>query len=519
MKKTRSLNLVIAALLAVIFSAVGAGCVDGQGMNTPASQTAGLNIDGTGSADNCEGVYNPPTQDLGKSCQTWNDCLDVAPALLSGALPPLFCVHQSDVNGFGWPQALVGKCSAQADSDLDGAGDECDDDNDNDGDPNVTDCEPFVPSIHHEAREVCDGVDNNCDGRIDESFNNNDNDGKADCVDPDDDNDGILDGVDNCQFTANPDQKDTDGDGIGDACSNDFDGDGKPNTTDNCPMIPNPDQKDTDVDGIGDACDPDLDGDGKPNATDNCPAFANPDQSDIDEDGLGDVCDTDCDGDGVPEVLVTELPNACTGDYDGDGYVTPEDCLEGNAAFHPGAVELCDGYDNDCDGQTDEGANADCAEGQTCIEGACMAPECSVAADCNDNISSTTDTCVAGVCSNITICVPQCSNKECGDNGCGGTCGTCGDGLACNTGMCEAVPFAGLSVKCPAGAFYEFWGTPPAGYLGSFTSTGVIKNAPENAFAITIGPANLVGCTCYKGAVDQGAPKPLVPGPGWGCQL
>ncbi|HUU94596.1 MAG TPA: carboxypeptidase regulatory-like domain-containing protein [Phycisphaerae bacterium] len=60
---------------------------------------------------------------------------------------------------------------------------------------------------------------------------------------PDADNDGIIDDVDNCPTTANADQADTDGDGIGDAC-------------DNCPAVANPDQADADGDGIGDVCEP-----------------------------------------------------------------------------------------------------------------------------------------------------------------------------------------------------------------------------------------------------------------------
>jgi len=39
---------------------------------------------------------------------------------------------------------------------------------------------------------------------------------------------------------------------------------------------------------------------------------------------------------------------------DGDLYYTPLDCDDENAEIHPGAQEVCDGVDNDCDGSVDE---------------------------------------------------------------------------------------------------------------------------------------------------------------------
>lgn len=47
----------------------------------------------------------------------------------------------------------------------------------------------------------------------------------------------------------------------------------------------------------------------------------------------------------------TSLPDL---DSDGDGYVASEDCDDDNASVFPGATEICDGLDNDCDELVDD---------------------------------------------------------------------------------------------------------------------------------------------------------------------
>jgi hypothetical protein len=227
-----------------------------------------------------------------------------------------------------------------------------------------TDCDDTNPAINPAASEVCDGVDNNCDGTTDEGlqttyYQDFDNDGYGDpsesqlaCTQP---AGYVTDNEDNCPVVANSDQADLDGDGTGDACDDDIDGDGVLNgadafpldasentdtdsdgigdTGDNCPNNANSDQADADGDGIGDVCDAcpqdadnDIDGDGVCGNEDNCPAVANSDQADLDGDGTGDACDPDIDGDGVLNASDNcPLEDASGFDTNGDGCIDSVD--------------------------------------------------------------------------------------------------------------------------------------------------------------------------------------------------
>ena len=85
-------------------------------------------------------------------------------------------------------------------------------------------------------------------------------------------------------------------------------------------------------------------------------------------DGLDNNCDSvvdegltladwapDSDGDGYPNPLTSSWIQACAAP---SGYIEPNtqaDCADTSAAVNPGATEVCDGLDNNCDGTLDEG--------------------------------------------------------------------------------------------------------------------------------------------------------------------
>jgi len=66
---------------------------------------------------------------------------------------------------------------------------------------------------------------------------------------------------------------------------------------------------------------------------------------------------------------------------------------------------------------------------------------------------------------NVDCCVPDCTGKICGSDGCGGTCGDCSNGESCVAGSCEVV----ASACQPLGELQ--CGAP---VLGSFDDPGVV---------------------------------------------
>ena len=188
---------------------------------------------------------------------------------------------------------------------------------------------------------------------------------------------------------------------------------------DDCDGVPDDGLPDIDEDGSCDVPPKDGDGDGVPDEEDSCPLVSNPDQSDLDGDGQGDACDLDDDGDGVPDEKDNcgQVGNPDQEDLDADGL-----------------GDACDDDDDD-DGVPDDG---------DCVPLDPAAPSCDGKACGDDGCGGSCGGCPGGdACEpgGQCGCVPSCAGKQCGGDGCGGSCGGCPSGDACDAGgKCGCVP-------------------------------------------------------------------------------
>ncbi|MEC8380079.1 MAG: MopE-related protein [Myxococcota bacterium] len=278
-------------------------------------------------------------------------------------------------------------------------------DQDGDGFGFEDDCDDNDAGVNSSIEEVCDGIDNNCDGQIDEGvtetfYADADGDGFGDSTitvdaceapsgyvpvanDCDDTNMDIYpgapefcDGLDtNCDGSIDDGEQtffaDNDGDGFGDA---------------NAPVTSCDESSDA-VDNADD-CD-DSNADVNPDMEEICDGLDN-DCNDMIDDGVTSTFYQDNDGDQYGSSLSIE---ACIMP---PGYATNgSDCDDSNTFINPSAFEICDYIDNDCNGFVDEGlaqaqyADADgdgYGDANTVIE-ACLIINGYVFdnTDCNDN--------------------------------------------------------------------------------------------------------------------------------------
>ena len=238
---------------------------------------------------------------------------------------------------------------------------------------NNSDCDDTNVDINPDADELCDELDNDCDGSQDEDavdaptwYADTDTDGYGDpaatfaaCIQPT----GYL--ADNTDCDDTSDATFPGAPEVCDELDNDCDGDADEEAID-----PTTFYADSDGDGYGDPastadacsaptgfiadntdCD-DADGAVSPAGTEVCDDIDNDCDGTTDESDATDAAtwyadsDTDGFGDAASTTLACDQPTGFVADS--------TDCDDAESTSYPGADELCDTVDNDCDGTTDE---------------------------------------------------------------------------------------------------------------------------------------------------------------------
>ncbi len=271
-----------------------------------------------GAQEVCDGVDN--------DCDGSSDGADATDALT--------WYEDSDGDGYGTTAALETACDPPAGYAL-----------------HEGDCDDADPAFHPGASEsdCTDPADYNCDGSV--GFSDGDGDGFAACEDCDD---ADADVNDDAEETC--DSVDNDCDGWTDDVDPDVtgtltwyadaDGDGHGGTQ----FLAQACQAPTGYVSVADDCD-DLDAASYPGAAETCDDADNDCDGAVDE-GVGGTWYEDSDADGYGNGTVSQ--QSCDVPV---GYVSNSlDCDDFSAATHPGAYEICDAVDNDCDGATDEDA-------------------------------------------------------------------------------------------------------------------------------------------------------------------
>ena len=132
----------------------------------------------------------------------------------------------------------------------------------------------------------------------------------------------------------------------------------------------------------------------------------------------------------------------------GTGVCESNLCLEPQALCQAGELQCKD----EATAQTCEGAGGDaqwvdtaCASAtEYCVNGQCVCkPQCGQKTCGDDGCGGACGTCQGqDVCQEDScVCVPSCAGKECGSDGCGGPCDGCPNGGICSAnGLCDCAP-------------------------------------------------------------------------------